>query len=145
MYTVFKQKPEDFNIQLETAGCYLVCKGKVLFLHRASDKVQGGTWGVPAGKFEQGETPLEAVVREVLEESGIHVSSPLPLTTLYVQLPQVNYSFHIFYQELEDYPSVELNGEHQDYRWVLPSEALELPLISGGKEALQHVMSIKSI
>lgn len=35
----------------------------------------GGTWGIPGGALDQGETPWEAARRETLEEVGYAVSS----------------------------------------------------------------------
>jgi 8-oxo-dGTP pyrophosphatase MutT (NUDIX family) len=43
--------------------------GRVL-LERRSD---GGLWGPPAGAVDPGETPAQAIVREVLEETGLSV------------------------------------------------------------------------
>jgi len=42
-------------------------QGRVL-LHRNRD----GAWGLPAGAVEPGESPGDAVAREVLEETGLH-------------------------------------------------------------------------
>jgi 8-oxo-dGTP pyrophosphatase MutT (NUDIX family) len=43
--------------------------GRVL-LERRSD---GGSWGPPAGAVDPGETPAQAITREVLEETGLRV------------------------------------------------------------------------
>lgn len=34
-----------------------------------------GLWGLPGGWLEHGETPEEAAIREVLEETGLHVAA----------------------------------------------------------------------
>ena len=43
--------------------------GRVL-LQKRSD---GGSWSLPAGAIDPGESPAQAVVREVYEETGLHV------------------------------------------------------------------------
>lgn len=43
----------------------------LVFLTLRSDEVaQPGFWGIPGGKVESGETPLEAAIRETREEVG---------------------------------------------------------------------------
>ena len=42
---------------------------QVLFIRRADD----GRWGLPAGGIDPGESPAEAIVREVREETGLVV------------------------------------------------------------------------
>jgi 8-oxo-dGTP pyrophosphatase MutT (NUDIX family) len=42
---------------------------RVLFIRRADD----GRWGLPAGAVDPGETPAQAIVREVREETGLVV------------------------------------------------------------------------
>jgi len=43
-------------------------KGQILLIRRADN----GKWAMPGGAFEVGETPAEGVVREALEETGVH-------------------------------------------------------------------------
>ena len=45
-------------------------EGRILLQRRADD----GRWNLPAGAIDPGESPDEAVVREVLEETGLEVS-----------------------------------------------------------------------
>lgn len=44
---------------------------ELLLLKRPEDVHQGGFWSFPGGKVEKGETPLDAAVRELKEESGL--------------------------------------------------------------------------
>jgi 8-oxo-dGTP pyrophosphatase MutT (NUDIX family) len=43
--------------------------GQILFILRADN----GNWDLPAGSIDPGESPAQAVVREVREETGLHV------------------------------------------------------------------------
>lgn len=148
-YTIFKKPPKGFHPTVEAAGCYCEYKDKILFLRREKSKPQGATWGVPAGKLEKGETPKEAVIREVFEEVGISLEEEKgnlrEIGSLYIRLPHVEYVFHRFAFRFTTLPSLNLAlAEHDEARWVTVEEALELPLIAGGIEALLDYSQGKS-
>ena len=44
---------------------------QVLLLKRPDNVHQGGFWSFPGGKVNEGETPLDAAVREFREETGL--------------------------------------------------------------------------
>ena len=46
-------------------------KGRWLMHRRPADKHHGGLWEFPGGKVETGETPRNALVREIEEELGL--------------------------------------------------------------------------
>lgn len=56
--------------------------GRVLLAKRANDSIMGGLWEYPGGKVEAGETPEEALLRELFEELAIETwdSCLAPLT-----------------------------------------------------------------
>ena len=51
------------------AGIVRDAENHVLFIRRADN----GEWGLPAGAIDPGETPAEAIAREVREETGLEV------------------------------------------------------------------------
>lgn len=54
------------------AAAILVHNARVLIVRRSrTESFLPGVWGVPCGKLEPGESPEQAAVRELLEETGL--------------------------------------------------------------------------
>lgn len=61
---------------LLVAACALVdVDGRVLLARRPEGKKMAGLWEFPGGKLNPGETPEQAVIRELKEELGIDVTT----------------------------------------------------------------------
>lgn len=136
---VYDKKPKDFSPKVEVAAIYLNVKGKLLLLELSPDKQEQGKWGVPAGKLEIGEKPVQGAKRELLEETGVDIeaeSSFHPLGELYIRKPEIDYTYHLFVINLESPPAICLSPEHCSYQWVSRFEAESLPLMNGAKRAL---------
>ena len=63
-------------MSLETTLCYVEREDEYLMLHRTSkaDDANQGKWIGVGGKFEEGESPEECMMREVREETGLTVT-----------------------------------------------------------------------
>ena len=134
---VFLAPPADFQGQQAGAGCFCTSQGRFLLLKRADHCVYGGTWCSPGGKIEPNESKESAVQRELMEETGItlNVDQFEFLKTVFIRDEQFEYSFHIFRIDFQDQrPSIVLNEEHVDYKWLELSEIWEFPLLPGEKE-----------
>jgi 8-oxo-dGTP pyrophosphatase MutT (NUDIX family) len=139
-YQVFTEPPVNFVPKMVVVGCMVECDGRLLFLKRSSKSHQGGTFSIPAGKLDAGETHLQTAKRELFEETGIQLeeSALIYSGALYQSIPFMDYVFHLYRTEFERFPKVSLNHEHSDFVWVTADEALLLPLIAGGREALYY-------
>lgn len=61
------------------AGALCDASGRVLLAERPAGKQLAGFWEFPGGKREAGETPREALLRELHEELGVQVIEAAPL------------------------------------------------------------------
>jgi len=68
--------PSDAKPMLLVAACALVdLDGRVLLARRPEGKPMAGLWEFPGGKLNPGETPEDALIRELKEELDIDVSA----------------------------------------------------------------------
>jgi ADP-ribose pyrophosphatase YjhB (NUDIX family) len=65
-------------------------RGRVLLARRANEPFQG-RWDLPGGFLEEGEHPLDALRRELLEETGLEVE---PLEFVGVWMDSYPYEMH---------------------------------------------------
>ncbi len=95
--------------------------GRILAAQRPFNKSLGGKWEFPGGKIETGETPADALVRELEEELGIHTQVDRALSV-------VHYDYEAFSIELHPFVVTILAGEmiakeHEEIRWITLEEA----------------------
>jgi len=70
----WNMQPGEFH--LTVLGCIKTPDGRFLITKRAEDKAwAAGCWEVPGGGVQAGETSLQAVLREIKEETGLDVSN----------------------------------------------------------------------
>jgi 8-oxo-dGTP diphosphatase len=99
------------------AAALIVRGGEVLICQRRPDQPMGLQWEFPGGKIEQGESPEQALTRELNEELGIKASVGARVTHIrhnYRHGGAVDLQFfavHEFTGELE-------NRIFQQFRWV---------------------------
>ena len=129
---IFKEAPPDFKSEMDVVGSFVQHDGKFVLLLRQDHKVSGNTWGVPAGKVDAGETPRQAMAREIFEETGVSIpeSSLVPFGSMFVREKGHDFIYHQFSADLSEKPDVKVRTEeHKDFIWVTPEEALKMDLI----------------
>ncbi len=114
---------------LVAAAALIDIDGRVLVAKRPEGKSMAGLWEFPGGKVGEGETPEEALVRELAEELAIEACE----TCLY-PLSFASHAYEDFHLLMPLYALRQWEGiprpqEGQDIRWVFPNglAALAMP------------------
>jgi 8-oxo-dGTP pyrophosphatase MutT (NUDIX family) len=79
-------------------------------------------YALPGGHVEEGETPLDAIIREIGEELSI----VLPNVKLIGRYPHNDKVLNVYYYNNTEFDpsSIILDEEHDDYRWFTYYEVL---------------------
>lgn len=103
---------------------YVVCvwvhdgKGNLLLTRRAKEKTFPGTWENSGGAVQAGETPRQAIVRELFEETGICAEPEEFEQISYARDRCIHYNFYCLKRDIPLSEVVLQPGETDDAQWV---------------------------
>lgn len=117
----------------------IIRKGDAVFATQRGYGEFKDWWEFPGGKMEPGETPEEALVREIHEELSTEISVDKFLYTIDYDYPKFHLTMHCYMCSLLN-DALHLN-EHEAARWLdregiysvkwLPADEILLPIIVG--------------
>ena len=102
----------------------------VLLQHRVGWSHFGGTWGIPGGAIQQGETAVDGALREAAEESGAPRASLVLQRTSVLDLGVWSYTT-VLAAVREPFEPVIADAESLELRWVPIDEVEAMPLHPG--------------
>ncbi|MFE5741121.1 NUDIX hydrolase [Streptomyces celluloflavus] len=105
---------------MSVAGVIVDDRGRALLIQRRDN----GQWEPPGGVLEPGETILDALQREVLEETGIKIALPAALTGIYKNMTGLIVSMVFRCEAIDGTPTT--GEETRALRWVTREEVSEL-------------------
>lgn len=121
-----------------TTLCYVEQDGKYLMLLRNKKKQDEnvGKWIGVGGKFEEGESPQDCLLREVQEETGLRLTQYRfrGIVTFVSDRYETEY-MHLF--TAHGFEGELTACDEGELRWVEKDEVLSLPLWEGDREFLR--------
>ena len=131
--------------EVATAFLQRASDGKILMLRRSQEVGSyRGMWAGVSGHVEQGETPLETALKEIGEETGIPAES-LELLREGGQMKVVDnvsgitWLVHTFLFLSTHAGEVELDWEHEEYRWIEPAAIDDYQTVDGLADGMRSV------
>ena len=131
-----------------SAGVVVFRPGKrVLLVHRP----KYDDWSFPKGKLDRGEHPTAAAVREVDEETGLHVRLGPPLSSQRYRVPSPRGTQRMKTVQYwtgrvlgdDDVSGYLVNAEIDDVRWVEAAEAFEQLTYLYDADTLREALKVR--
>jgi 8-oxo-dGTP diphosphatase len=101
--------------------------GKVLLAQRPPGKAFAGYWEFPGGKLEPGESPRDALTRELAEELGITVRRAAPWLVQRFVYPHAHVELHFF--RVCEWDGDPVGHDGQAFAWQVPGAFEVAPLL----------------
>lgn len=132
----------------QVVTCILEHDGKILLLKRSNQVgTYRGLWGGVAGYVEELEDPYDTAFKEIREEVGVDAEavelirkgSPLEFSDTY-EGKRYDWVVYPFLFHLQSKDLVHLDWEHEEYRWVYPSEVRRLETVPGLDDLIKELL-----
>jgi 8-oxo-dGTP diphosphatase len=128
--------------------CILEHDGKILVLKRSNQVgTYRGLWGGVAGYVEEFEDPYDTALKEIREEAGVEVDAielirkgtPLEFSDMY-DGKKYDWIVYPFLFRLQAKELVRIDWEHEEYRWVYPSEVKKMQTVPGLDDVIRQLL-----
>jgi ADP-ribose pyrophosphatase YjhB (NUDIX family) len=116
---------------MKVALLLVIIDNKILLFKRSSkESDNSGKYGLVGGGIDDGETPEQALRREVKEEAGVTAPSFRKLRTYNIDGAEI----HVFYTNEFNVGGIKLNDEHTEHKFFKYSELSSSNIISTNKK-----------
>lgn len=113
-------------------------EGRVLACRRNPEKAAGGKWEFPGGKVEPGESPEEALLRELAEELNVGDATIGSLVSRATTTTgEATIDLACYWAEAESVP--QSSTDHDELRWTAIDELSELDWAAADLPAVREL------
>ncbi len=139
---IMNMKPDNKPLVLVSACALVDADNRVLLAQRPEGKSMAGLWEFPGGKIETGETPEEALIRELQEELGI-----LTWETCLAPLSFASHAYDKFHLLMplficRKWQGMPVGRENQQLKWVRGNKLREFPMPPADDPFIPALMDI---
>lgn len=113
---------------------------RFLACQRPAHKARGLMWEFVGGKVEPGETKQQALIRECREELNVDIRTGSVFMELTYVYPDITIELTLFHAAIVKGTPQLL--EHNDIRWILPSEIPDYTFCPADKDILHRIMEL---
>ena len=119
----------------------LVCYGSKFLLIKRTTEARGDYyhWEFPGRRLEFGESPMQALKREINEETGLEVEKLILLNAWNSFKDECTEIIGLTYICTANGDNVMLSKEHSDYEWVTYEEMNDYNLVKGMSRQLEEL------
>jgi len=111
--------------------------GRILVARRKADSSQGLKWEFPGGKIEKGETPEQALRRELTEELGITVTVGWIYDARLWEYPEKSVLLLFYRAALESGTPVQLDSG--GFEWTSPADIMNYDFADADTATAQRI------
>lgn len=124
---------------IEVVAAIIAHENRILATQRGSGEFKDG-WEFPGGKVEPGETPEQAIVREIQEELVVEIAPQKLVTTVEYDYPKFHLTMHCFLSRIV---SGKINLlEHEDAKWLARDELDSVDWLPADVEVVQALKTV---
>lgn len=127
--------------QIHVVGAALIENGKVLATKRNEDRILGSLWEFPGGKIEPGETPEQALKREIEEEFSDEITVGIKVgetSSITYDFGTVNLSIYLAKFNTHNFHLI----AHSDIQWIQKDDLEKMNWADADKLAVQALKKI---
>jgi 8-oxo-dGTP diphosphatase len=125
------------NIMQRVTAAIMEENGRIFIARRGPGRHLSGKWEFPGGKIEPGDTPEQSLKRELVEELGIEVRVGELLCSVRFRGSSVDLELFAF--RVTERSGDPVLHEHEESRWVPPSELLSYDLADSDRKIVERL------